>query len=63
LKRRKAPPALIPAEFAGGSPLGALAIEVTFQPRERTLTDTEIGAASEKVVAAVTKQTGAILRG
>jgi phenylalanyl-tRNA synthetase beta chain len=41
----------------------SLAIEVTFQPRERTLTDAEIEAACAKVVAAVAKATGAILRG
>ena len=40
----------------------SLAIEVMFQPRERTLTDAEIEAASQKVVAAVTKATGATLR-
>ena len=40
----------------------SLAIEVTFQPRERTLTDAEIEAASAKVVAAVAKATGASLR-
>ncbi|MBS0642756.1 MAG: phenylalanine--tRNA ligase subunit beta [Acetobacteraceae bacterium] len=40
----------------------SLAIEVTFQPRERTLTDAEIEAASQKVVAAVAKATGAMLR-
>jgi phenylalanyl-tRNA synthetase beta chain len=40
----------------------SLAIEVTFQPRERTLTDAEIEAACQKVVAAVTKATGATLR-
>ncbi len=40
----------------------SLAIEVTFQPRERTLTDAEIEAACQKVVAAVTKATGAALR-
>jgi phenylalanyl-tRNA synthetase beta chain len=40
----------------------SLAIEVTFQPRERTLTDAEIETASQKVVAAVTKATGAALR-
>jgi phenylalanyl-tRNA synthetase beta chain len=40
----------------------SLAIEVTFQPHDRTLTDTEIEAASQKVVAAVTKSTGATLR-
>jgi phenylalanyl-tRNA synthetase beta chain len=41
----------------------SLAIEVVFQPRERTLTDAEIETASGKVVAAVTKTTGAVLRG
>ena len=40
----------------------SLAIEVMFQPRERTLTDAEIEAACQKVVAAVTKSTGATLR-
>ncbi len=40
----------------------SLAIEVVFQPRERTLTDADIEAASEKVVAAVSKATGATLR-
>ncbi|HQT79094.1 MAG TPA: phenylalanine--tRNA ligase subunit beta, partial [Rhodopila sp.] len=40
----------------------SLAIEVTFQPRERTLTDAEIEAASQKVVSAVAKATGATLR-
>ncbi len=41
----------------------SLAIEVVFQPRERTLTDAEIEAACAKVVAAVAKATGAVLRG
>jgi phenylalanyl-tRNA synthetase beta chain len=40
----------------------SLGLEVTFQPRERTLTDAEIEAASQKVVAAVAKATGALLR-
>jgi phenylalanyl-tRNA synthetase beta chain len=40
----------------------SLAIEVVFQPRERSLTDAEIEAASQKVVAAVAKATGATLR-
>jgi phenylalanyl-tRNA synthetase beta chain len=40
----------------------SLAIEVTFQPRERTLTDAEIEAASDRVVQAVAKATGAVLR-
>ena len=40
----------------------SLAVEVTFQPRERTLTDAEIEAASAKVAAAVEKATGGRLR-
>jgi len=40
----------------------SIAIEVTFQPRDRTLTDPEIEAAANKVIAAVTKATGAALR-
>ena len=40
----------------------SLAIEVTFQPRERTLTDAEIEVACQKVIAAVAKSTGAALR-
>ena len=41
----------------------SIAIEVTLQPAEKTLTDAEIDAVSEKVVAAVTKATGAEIRG
>jgi len=41
----------------------SVALEVTLQPQERTLTDAEIEAASEKIVAAVAKATGARLRG
>ena len=41
----------------------SLAIQVTLQPRERTLTDAEIEAVAGKVVAAVGKATGATLRG
>ena len=40
----------------------SVAIEVTLQPRERSLTDAEIEAASTKIVAAVSKATGAVLR-
>jgi phenylalanyl-tRNA synthetase beta chain len=40
----------------------SLAIQVTLQPRERTLTDAEIEAVAQKVVAAVAKATGAVLR-
>jgi phenylalanyl-tRNA synthetase beta chain len=49
-----------------GASLGAgrksLAIEVTLQPREKTLTDEEIEAVSAKVVAAVKKATGGEIR-
>jgi phenylalanyl-tRNA synthetase beta chain len=40
----------------------SLAIEIVLQPRERTLTDAEIEATCEKVVAAVAKATGGTLR-
>lgn len=40
----------------------SVGIEVTLQPRDRTLTDAEIEAACQKVVAAVAKATGATLR-
>ena len=40
----------------------SVAVEVVFQPRERTLTDADLEAASAKVVAAVAKATGASLR-
>ena len=40
----------------------SLGVEVTFQPRDRTLTDVEIEVACQKVVAAVAKATGATLR-
>jgi phenylalanyl-tRNA synthetase beta chain len=40
----------------------SLAIEVVFQPKDRTLTDAEIEAACVRVVAAVAKATGAVLR-
>jgi len=40
----------------------SVGIEVVLQPRERTLTDAEIEAAGAKVVAAVAKATGAVLR-
>jgi phenylalanyl-tRNA synthetase beta chain len=41
----------------------SLALEVVLQPRERTLTDAEIEAIVARIVAAVTKATGATLRG
>ena len=52
--------------FTGqGVPEGkkSLAIEVTLQPREKTLTDPEIEAVAAKIVAAVKKATGGELRG
>ncbi len=41
----------------------SVAISVRLQPRDKTLTDTEIEAIAGKVVAAVAKATGGILRG
>jgi len=48
-----------------GLPEGAksVAISVTLQPRERTLTDAAIDAAIAKIVAEVSRKTGATLRG
>ena len=41
----------------------SLALEVTLQPREKTLTDEEIEAVAAKIVAEVKKATGAEIRG
>lgn len=41
----------------------SLAIAVTLQPKDRTLTDEEIEAVAEKVIANVAKSTGGTLRG
>ncbi len=41
----------------------SIAIAVTLQPREKTLTDQEIDAVGAKIVAEVTKKTGGTLRG
>jgi phenylalanyl-tRNA synthetase beta chain len=48
-----------------GVPAGhkSLAIEVTLQPRDKTLTDAEIEAVSARIVAAANKAVGAVLRG
>ena len=52
--------------FEGGN-LGndqkSLAIEVTLQPMDKTLTDAEIDAVSQRIVAAVQKSTGGEIRG
>jgi phenylalanyl-tRNA synthetase beta chain len=52
--------------FTGGA-LGdgkkSIAIEVTLQPRDRTLTEAEIEAVSTRIIAQVTRATGATLRG
>ncbi len=40
----------------------SMAIEVVFQPRERSLTDVDLDAASARIVDAVAKATGATLR-
>jgi phenylalanyl-tRNA synthetase beta chain len=41
----------------------SVAIAVTLQPREKTMTDDEIDAVGKKIVAEVTKKTGGTLRG
>ena len=41
----------------------SIAIAVTLQPRERTMTDAEIDALAAKIVAEVGKRTGGVLRG
>jgi phenylalanyl-tRNA synthetase beta chain len=41
----------------------SVAISVTLQPREKTLTEVEIDAVAGKIIAEVTKKTGASLRG
>jgi len=51
--------------FSGGALAGgkkSLAIEVVLQPREKTLTDQDIEAASARIVTAVEKATGGTLR-
>jgi phenylalanyl-tRNA synthetase beta chain len=40
----------------------SIAIAVTMQPRDKTMTDEEIGALAAKIVAEVTKRTGGLLR-
>ena len=41
----------------------SVAIAVTLQPRDKTLTDEEIEAVGQKIVAEVGKKTGGVLRG
>ncbi|MEE2761662.1 MAG: phenylalanine--tRNA ligase subunit beta, partial [Pseudomonadota bacterium] len=41
----------------------SIAIAVTLQPTEATLTDAQIEAVSEKIIASVAKKTGGVLRG
>ena len=40
----------------------SIAIAVTLQPREKTMTDAEIDALGQKIVAEVTRKTGGVLR-
>ena len=40
----------------------SIAIAVTIQPREKTMTDKEIDALAAKLVAEITKRTGGVLR-
>ena len=41
----------------------SIAIAVTMQPRDKTMTDPEIDALGQKIVAEVGKRTGGVLRG
>ena len=41
----------------------SLAVAVTLQPQDATLTDADLETASARIVAAVAKATGAMLRG
>ena len=41
----------------------SVAIAVTMQPRDKTMTDQEIDALGQKIVAEVGKRTGGVLRG
>ncbi len=41
----------------------SIAVAVTLQPREKTLTEAEIDAISAKIIAEVSKKTSAVLRG
>ena len=41
----------------------SIAIAVTLQPREKTMTDEEIEATGKKIVAEVSRRTGGVLRG
>ena len=51
------------AEAALGAGKKSLAIEVTLQPRDKTMTDEEIDGVAAKIVAGVEKATGGVLRG
>ena len=52
--------------FEGGNlaeGVKSIALEVTLQPKDQTLTDADIEAVSEKITGAVEKATGGKLRG
>ena len=46
-----------------GSSKKSVALSVTLQPTDKTLTDAEIDALAARITATVTKATGAVLRG
>jgi len=50
------------SEEALGAGKKSLAVEVTLQPREKTLTDDEIDAVAKRIVQAVSKATGGVIR-
>jgi phenylalanyl-tRNA synthetase beta chain len=51
------------SEEALGKGKKSLAVEVTLQPREKTLTDDEIDAVGKRIIQAVQKATGGAIRG
>ncbi len=51
------------SEEALGEGKKSLAVEVSLQPREKTLTDDEIDAVGKRIVQAVQKATGGVIRG
>jgi phenylalanyl-tRNA synthetase beta chain len=46
-----------------GADKKSVALSVTLQPTDKTLTDAEIDALAARITAGVTKATGAVLRG
>jgi len=50
------------SEEALGANKKSLAVEITLQPREKTLRDDDIDAVAKRVIQAVNKATGGVIR-